>query len=347
VTHYIWGMAPVNTLVVEPDKDRSTRILAITRSLKLQARLVESAADAGYAVAEAPTEIVIISDRIEDCERLCDALRLAHEHETLHVIAIVESVEEGRVESLLAASADDIVDWSRGPAELLLRLRVALRAVQRQHSVADEREFFRRAVQLEEDLASKVLDENMGLKALYEKLQDGSRTTPITGLLNFHTMQNALDAEVERSMRSYHPLAGFLLALDHSESLRTRIGLEAINRVMARVGRELTVQLRKYDVAGHYYDGTIFVGLPGTDLDRAYLVANRVHASTVRAKAQSAGLGGDVTMSIGVAQYRENEPRDTWLDRARKALARAQECGGAHIQREPLFGRTSKLQIAL
>ena len=340
-------MAPVSTLVVEPDRDRSTRILALARSLKLDVRAVDSAAEAGFAVAEKQTEIVIISDRLVDAQRLCDALRMAHEHETLHIIMVVDSVEQERVEALLAACVDDFADWSRGPGELLLRLRVALRAVEREHVVNDEREYYRRAVHLEEALASRVLDENIGLKAEYEKLQDGSRTTLITGLLNFHTMQDALDAEVERSMRSYHPLAGFLLALDHSESLRRRIGMEAINRVMARIGRELTAQLRKYDVAGHYYDGTIFVGLPGTDLDRAYLVANRVHSASARVRSESGGPGGEVTMSIGVAQYRENEPRDTWLDRARAALTRAQVCGGAHIQREPHFERTPNLQVAL
>jgi diguanylate cyclase (GGDEF)-like protein len=301
----------------------------------LSVRTAEDSNEAGFAVAEVPTEIVIISGKLPESEKLCEALRLAHEHETLHLIIILDTINQRQVETLLATSVDDFVDWSRGEQELLLRLRVALRKVTREHAVADEREYFRRAVRLEETLTSRILDENIGLKRRYEKLEEGSRTTPITGLLNFHTMQDALDAEVERSMRSYHPLAGFLLSIDDAGHLRRKLGMEALNRVMAGIGRELTIQLRKYDVAGHYYDGTIFVGLPGTDLDRAYLVANRVQASAGRTQTRTAGISPKVTMSIGVAQYRESEARDTWLHRAQQALSRARGCGGAHIQREP------------
>jgi diguanylate cyclase (GGDEF)-like protein len=328
-------MTPVNVLLVEPDEARCGLIEEMLRLLPLNIRSARDSVDAGFAVAEVPTQIVVVSDTLPDSEKLCEALRLAHEHETLHLILLVGSIDTQRLDSLLIASIDDYVDWSRGRDELFLRVRVAMRKVLKEHTMADEREYFRRAVRLEETLTSRILDENIGLKRRYEKLEEGSRTTPISGLLNFHTMQEALDAEVERSIRSYHPLAGFLFSVDNSTSLREKVGLEAMNRVMAGLGRALTTQLRKYDVAGHYYDGTIFVGLPGTDLDRAYLVANRVQSTTARTRAQSIGLGSEITMSFGVAQYRESEARDSWLHRAQAALRRAQDCGGAHIQREP------------
>ncbi|TFH04562.1 MAG: diguanylate cyclase [Spirochaetales bacterium] len=329
-------MIAVNALVVEPDAGRQRKISEYLDALPVNIRAVTGAAQAGFAVAERVTQIAIISDRLPNGEAvsLCDVLRLAHQRETLHIILVVETIDEGRLTELLRSTIDDYVVWARGESELRLRMESALHRVNAQSMVTEEREFFRRAVIKEEGLSSRILDANLGLRRQYEDLEQTSRTSPISGLLNFHTMLTLLDVEVERALRSFHPLAGFLIAIDHSATIQETVGLEAMNRIMAGVGSRLAAQLRKYDLAGHYYDGNIFVGLPGTNIDRAFLVANRFIRTGDRARVQTAGMGINVTLSIGVSQYRESESRELWLQRAQSALARAQAHGGAHIQRE-------------
>jgi diguanylate cyclase (GGDEF)-like protein len=164
----------------------------------------------------------------------------------------------------------------------------------RPFSVA-ERELFH---YLAEQAAVSI--ENVGL---HETVERQAVTDELTGLFNRRRFQEAMATEVERSKRFGQPVGLVLLDLDDFKAVNDTYGHQQGDLVLREVARVLRETSREIDEPARYGGEELAVVLPGTDLEGAYNLAERVRAGIEELALPL--LDGDgtlgVTASFGVA----------------------------------------------
>jgi diguanylate cyclase (GGDEF)-like protein len=244
-------------------------------------------ADAGRASvrpsASAPLEQVAITGSVDGLE---EAVRAAE-------AKVLETGEpcEATVDDVAALShpmrrGDDIHARVSGVVSVVRRARP--------FSVA-ERELFH---YLAEQAAVSI--ENVGL---HETVERQAVTDELTGLFNRRRFQEAMATEVERSKRFGQPVGLVLLDLDDFKTVNDTYGHQQGDLVLREVARVLRETSREIDEPARYGGEELAVVLPGTDLEGAYNLAERVRAGIEELALPL--LDGDgvlrVTASFGVA----------------------------------------------
>jgi diguanylate cyclase (GGDEF)-like protein len=143
-------------------------------------------------------------------------------------------------------------------------------ARRRRPFAAQERELFD---YLAEQAAVSI--ENVGL---HETVERQAVTDELTGLFNRRRFQEAMATEVERSKRFGQPVGLVLLDLDDFKLVNDTYGHQQGDLVLREVARVLRETSREIDEPARYGGEELAVVLPGTDLEGAYNLAERVRA---------------------------------------------------------------------
>lgn len=138
---------------------------------------------------------------------------------------------------------------------------------------------------------------------LHETVQRQAVTDELTGLANRGRFDELLAAEVERARRFPDQTVGLvLLDIDNFKSVNDTHGHQVGDEVLREVARVLRDTSREIDTPSRYGGEELAVILPGTDLEGAYDMAERVRAGI---EGLVFPLSGDgelrVTASFGAA----------------------------------------------
>jgi diguanylate cyclase (GGDEF)-like protein len=118
--------------------------------------------------------------------------------------------------------------------------------------------------------------ENVGL---HETVQRQAVTDELTGLYNHRRFQEVLAGEVERARRFPDQSLGIvLLDIDDFKRVNDTYGHQMGDEVLRQVSRVLRDTSREIDAPSRYGGEELAVVLPGTDLEGAYEMAERVRA---------------------------------------------------------------------
>src|SRR4051794_23438848 len=192
-----------------------------------------------------------------------------------------------------------------------------------------EREFSEAERELFGYLAAQaaVSIENVGL---HEPVQRQAVTDELTGLYNHRRFQEAMESESERAKRFRQDMGLVMLDIDDFKRVNDSYGHQQGDIVLREVARILRESSRDIDAPARYGGEELAVVLPGTDLEGAYHLAERVREGI---EALQFPLDGNraalrVTASLGVAHlpHGEGDPRDL-LARADAALYEAKRSG--------------------
>jgi len=129
-------------------------------------------------------------------------------------------------------------------------------------------------------------------------------TDELTGLSNHRRFQEVMAQEVGRSKRFGHDLGLVMLDIDHFKSVNDTYGHQQGDVVLREVARVLRESSREIDEPARYGGEELAVALPQTDLDGAYLFAERVRTALEALRIPRLnGAGGAlrVTASFGAA----------------------------------------------
>jgi diguanylate cyclase (GGDEF)-like protein len=177
----------------------------------------------------------------------------------------------------------------------------------------------------------KLQDE---LKRSNELLLDLSNTDHLTGLYNRRFMVEALDREVQRSIRKNSALSLIMLDVDHFKQVNDRFGHLQGDIVLQRVALTMKKELRTYDVAARYGGEEFIAILQDSTLQESLLAAERI-----RLAVQSTTFDGPLaplclTASLGVAFFtREHSVTvDSFIKQADDALYRAKVNGRNRVE---------------
>ena len=163
---------------------------------------------------------------------------------------------------------------------------------------------------------------------LLADLRHRSRHDGLTGLLNRRTMEETLQAQVQRSRRTGEPFSVLMLDLDHFKAINDRHGHAAGDRALKHTAAALKAELREVDALGRFGGEEFLVLMPGATVEAARPVAERLRTALITDAPRIDGAALSLSASIGVAQWREpGEEPSRLLMRADAALYRAKMRG--------------------
>ncbi|MDQ3963746.1 MAG: diguanylate cyclase [Actinomycetota bacterium] len=298
-------------LVLVVDDEEDMRILA---GAQLRDGYEVLSADNGaHCVELARTERpdVILLDMMMPGMSGADVLRVLGEADSTKDIPVVVLSALTAIEDRVKGLEEGAVDWISKPVEsreLVARVGVAARTRVRQQELRSRLAFDR-----------------------------------ATGLGDRSAFHQRLAHEVARSDRSSAPLSILLIDIDAMAGMNDRWGNAIGDELIQLVADELRNILRTSD--GIYrYEGDDFAAvLPDTDMSTAFLAAERCR----RAIMEMATGRGDLTISVGVAEFSPGRKPEDLVAKAQIALLHAKGSGGNRSWRADDPRRHSLNPIAL
>ena len=168
------------------------------------------------------------------------------------------------------------------------------------------------------------------LRRYYAQMHQMAYSDHLTGLSNRRSLQGALEAELERARRYRRSFAILSVDIDHFKRINDGSGHAVGDQVLREIASRLAQHLRDTDRAARWGGEEFLVLAPETDLASAHALASRLHHDI-----QSEPVAGlDVTISIGVACYRDGDSIAAILSRADEALYRAKAAGRNRVMIE-------------
>lgn len=157
-----------------------------------------------------------------------------------------------------------------------------------------------------------------------------ARTDVLTGLPNRREIFQRLQAELDRSERSGHPVTILIFDIDHFKMVNDTYGHAVGDRVLEEVAHAANACLRRIDCCGRIGGEEFLIVLPEADSAEAMAVAERL-----RAAIESLGIATEphaihVSISVGIATLPAGKSHPApellfqWAD---KALYAAKEGG--------------------
>ena len=158
----------------------------------------------------------------------------------------------------------------------------------------------------------------------HQQLIDQATQDPLTKVGNRRSFELKIKRQVNIQQRTQHPTSMITIDLDHFKRVNDTYGHAKGDEVLINTTKVLTMRLRGIDNL-YRIGGEEFVIMP----IHSNLKSAEILAEQLRVLVEASELTPDipVTISLGVAQYKQDETVSEWLHRADTALYQAKNEG--------------------
>lgn len=157
-----------------------------------------------------------------------------------------------------------------------------------------------------------------------EELKKLATTDSLTGIFNRHQTNNELNIEIERAKRYKSAFALVMFDLDDFKAVNDTYGHDVGDCVLKEVSTITQSHLRTSDRFGRWGGEEFLIILPELDQELALSVAKKIR----EAIAQYSFKGvSQITISVGVTVFNENDTNNSILKRVDDALYEAKHAG--------------------
>ncbi len=184
------------------------------------------------------------------------------------------------------------------------------------------------------NLRVKLRERNRQLRIAMAKIEALANADPLTGVFNRRRLFEALAKESKRYKRSPGTFCVCLMDIDHFKQVNDGYGHHAGDEILRDIACHIAGQSRDMDSFGRYGGEEFTLVLPQTALEGAAIKAEKLRREAASLRFPSISPDLQVTVSIGVAEYRSHENIDATLARADKCLYLAKERGRNQVVTE-------------
>ncbi len=159
--------------------------------------------------------------------------------------------------------------------------------------------------------------------SLKRQLETAASTDYLTGLPNRRALAQYGAKRFREAARSGTALAVAILDIDHFKAFNDTYGHGLGDDILRVVARTLQGNVRSSDLAGRWGGEEFLVLLPETQLDGALAVANKIRESVAMTEFKVNRPGIQLTISLGVCEYKPDQNIFEAISRADQALFQA------------------------
>jgi diguanylate cyclase len=155
-----------------------------------------------------------------------------------------------------------------------------------------------------------------------------AETDPLTGIRNRKGMMDDLRREWTRATRTGQPCCIALMDLDHFKLINDTYGHQAGDSVLRVAAQFIRKRIRTYDLLYRFGGEEFLLCLPGTTVETAFKLLDRLRAQLARQAARLPdGRRVTATTSIGIAAMRPDSAVEAAIADADHAVYEAKEKG--------------------
>ncbi|MGY6277515.1 GGDEF domain-containing protein [Methylomonas sp. MgM2] len=140
----------------------------------------------------------------------------------------------------------------------------------------------------------------------FEMMRRTSLIDPLTGVNNRRFLEQRIEEEFDRSMRSRRPLSCLFLDIDFFKSINDNFGHQTGDYVLSQVACSIKKQLRSNDVLSRYGGEEFVALLSETDEIIGGEIAERIRSNIAELPIHYNGQSVPVTISVGAATFDPN-----------------------------------------
>nr|QIO37059.1 diguanylate cyclase [Bradyrhizobium sp. 1(2017)] len=192
-----------------------------------------------------------------------------------------------------------------------------------------------RTTRLEAGFAEKTRELDV-IRASLSKSEERARTDTLTGLAN----RRALDEFLRKAQATAEwgePLSVLMLDIDHFKSFNDNFGHGVGDQVLRLMAKVLRERVRAQDLPARYGGEELIAVLPDADLATCAELAEHIRRAITDARITRRSTGEtlpNISVSIGVAQYRPGEAITDLIERCDRALYLAKGGGRNRVVTE-------------
>jgi diguanylate cyclase (GGDEF)-like protein len=241
-----------------------------------------------------------------DGVQVCRAVRQRQQRLYTYVILLTAKGQRKDLVDGFEAGADDYLTKPFDSNELRSRVRAGLRLLEMQEQLLQAQDLLQ-------------------LKAA----QDG-----LTGLWNRGAILEILGKELARARRTGGSVGIIMADLDHFKRVNDTYGHLAGDAVLREAAQRMRSSTRSYDAIGRYGGEEFLVVVPDSDLPSAVAQAERLRCSVGGTPVPSSEGSIEITISLGVAAGRGDDPRaaESLVRSADAALYQAKKLGRNRVE---------------
>ncbi|BFM18409.1 GGDEF domain-containing protein [Maricurvus nonylphenolicus] len=170
----------------------------------------------------------------------------------------------------------------------------------------------------------KSQNHTLQLSKQYEQL---ALTDQLTQLANRRGAFNKIEIEQARMARSKEPLSLILCDVDHFKKINDDYGHLTGDAVLIKLAERFKSLVRGQDMVARWGGEEFLFILPGTSVENAALVAQKIHDALAQEKIVHQGRELTITVSMGVVEMQVGGTVDTAINCADKYLYQAKNSG--------------------
>jgi len=193
-----------------------------------------------------------------------------------------------------------------------------------------------RAIELERSL-NETSHELDSIRESLSRAEQRANTDTLTGLPNRRAVEEFLRTAQIAAMETGEPLGLLMMDVDHFKKFNDNYGHGVGDQVLRLLANVLRERLRENDLPGRYGGEELIAVLPSTNLAVCEYVAERIRRSISECKITRRSTGEilpEITISIGVAQFRLGESAAHLTERCDAALYLAKRTGRNRVVTE-------------
>ena len=159
---------------------------------------------------------------------------------------------------------------------------------------------------------------------LEKKLEQLALKDALTGIYNRYKINLSIENEITRANRYGETFSLIMLDIDYFKKVNDTFGHDVGDYILQELSRIILQLIRKTDCFGRWGGEEFMLLAPHTNKKEAIALANKIRKEV---QAHPFEYVQQITLSIGVTQYLENEKSDTLIKRVDTALYEAKANG--------------------